>query len=203
MSRTQTKAVINSVTMQGFQLPKIAPAAAGITGRWAHDYAGGAIRSRFEFQADTLVFDVGADNTDLADGINIIDLPAGFYHPIMGRFKGSLKNSLALGENANGELGVGTVVGSGAVATLSTATFENFMLGTAITAITAGATVDQNIANATIVTPVLGSASAATSLFLNIAAAFSNEAAAHKIVITKDSILELIWAGVPADVAKA
>jgi hypothetical protein len=171
--------------------PKAPPT--GVNGTWSWDLVGGAIRGLFVASGTQEVFDTGADNASLADGINIVDLPAGVYLPIMGRVQGTLSNSLALGENANGEIGIGTVVGSGAVAVLGgTATFENWMDGQAIAAITAGASVAQNHAAASDagVTESLGGA---LSLYLNIAAAFSDEAAAHKIQIDDGFKVEILF----------
>lgn len=195
-SPSATVETINRVQLAGLSLPTRAPV---LPIAWAHDTVGGALRSIGRFLEDVEAFSVGADAANLADGINILDLPAGFYQPRFGRFSGSLKNSLALGENAAGEIGVGTVIGSGAVATLGgTPTFEDWMDGQAIVAITAGATVAQNHAG-------FGDANnesfgAALSLYLNIAAGFSDEASAHKIVVAKGSYIELHYNGCPATV---
>lgn len=185
---------IHRTQLAGLSLPNTAPS---IAVAWRHDTIGGALRSIGRFEEDVEAFSVGADNANLADGLRIIDMPAGFYKPIFGRFSGSLKSSIALGENAAGEIGVGTVIGSGAVATLGgTATFEDWMDGQAIAAITAGATVAQN--HAGFADANSESFGAALSLFLNIAAGFSDEATAHKIVVVKGSLVELYYHACPA-----
>lgn len=187
-SPAATKNLIHNELIN-LSLPRTAPVPATVPGRWSWRARPGGVLGIFRFSADTEIFDTGADNANLADGLNIVDLPAGVYLPSFGRFKGSLKSSLALGENASGEIGIGTTVGSGAVATLGgTAAFENWMDGQAIAAITAGATVAQDHSGVSDA-GVTESLSAVLSLYLNVAAAFSDEASAHKIVATQGSLV--------------
>jgi hypothetical protein len=178
--------------------PKTAPSISAVS--WSWDGVGGAIRGLCTFNATTEVFDVGADNANLADGIQIAALPAGVYLPIMSRVKGNLSSSLAAGENANGEIGLGTVVASGAVAVLGgTATFENWMDGQAIAAITAGNAVAQN--HAAVADLGLNESFGSTvPLFLNIAAAFSNEAEAHRIRVDAGFQVEILFHYLPVEV---
>lgn len=191
-SPTATKNLIRNELIK-LSLPKTAPSPTTVPGHWTWRARPGGILGIFRFSADTEIFDTGADAANLADGLNIVDLPAGIYNPIVGRFKGSLKNSLALGENASGEIGIGTTVGSGAVATLGgTAGFENWMDGQAIAAITAGATVAQDHTGAADAGWTESLASA-LSLYLNVAAAFSDEASAHKIVAAEGSLVEIMF----------
>lgn len=129
----------------------------------------------------------GADAAAKGGGTKIYDFPAGRVIPLAAQTALVLSNSLALGEQTAGELGLGSVVASGAVAVLSgTATFENFMTGGTLGNLAAGGTITANF-KGTAREPI-GDDTTPTDLYLNAATTFSDEAAAHDMVVDSGTI---------------
>lgn len=129
----------------------------------------------------------GADNASKGGGTKIYDFPAGRVIPLAAQTALVLSNSLPLGEQTAGELGLGSVVATGAVAVLSgTATFENFMTGGTLGNLAAGATITANF-KGTGREPI-GDDTTPTDLYLNAATAFSDEASAHSMVVDSGTI---------------
>lgn len=128
----------------------------------------------------------GADGAAKAGGTKIYTVPAGRIVPLAAETALVLSNSLALGEQTAGEIGIGSVVASGAAAVLSgTATFENFMTGGTLGNLAAAGTVTANFKGAS--REPIGSGSA-IDLFLNGATTFSDEAGAHDMVVDSGTI---------------
>lgn len=128
----------------------------------------------------------GADNAAKGGGTKIYTVPAGKIVPIAAQTALVLSNSLALGEQTAGEIGIGSVVASGAVAVLNgTATFEDFMTGGTLGNLAAGGTVTANFKGAG--REPIGT-SVAIDLFLNGATTFSDEAGAHDMVVDSGTI---------------
>lgn len=127
----------------------------------------------------------GGDAADLGIGAVCYTLPAGAYAWLGGSIEGIFSQASA-GVITGGEVGLGTVVASGAVAVLSgTATFENIMNGQAIATYTLGTTRVTAAGQPTApnITTVATGASPRT-VFLNIAASWPNIASAEAVTFT-------------------
>jgi len=199
-SEATTLNLIDRAPAKGLSLPFATPGS--LKARWLWDSSGGALRGLLHFTGDEDLYSVGADGANLADGIKILTLPAGAWTPIRGRSYLTIKDS-STGAFAAGEIGVGTVQASGAVAVLGgTGTFKDWMVGQAIAPIpTVTPTLQNLVGDATAgLTNVL---SGSLDLYLNMAATFSAIGSAHKAVIASGSQLEIWFHGIGATPAKA
>jgi len=127
----------------------------------------------------------GDDDVDKAIGAVVYTLPAGAYAFLGGSVEG-IFDQASHGISTDGEVGLGTVVASGAVSILSgTPTFENIMNGVPYTNITFGTTRFTGAAQPTApeLTTVATGASPRT-VFLNLAADWPNIAAAEAVTFT-------------------
>jgi len=117
--------------------------AEGVAGTLEHSARFGMIRSSFKL-TDTLVLVSQGSAAAKAGGAAIFTFPAVKIVPVAARIVGRLNLSAATATGTAGEIGLGSVVASGAVAVLGgTATFENILEGgvPALGNIAAGATI--------------------------------------------------------------
>lgn len=109
-----------------------------------------------------------------AGGVQILDLGTGLLWPVKSRVKGSFKVT-GTGNSTAGEIGLGTVVATGAVAVLGgTPTFENILEGgvPALGNATAGGA-DVTFATGDLNRAEIGSVSTAPDVFVNAASTFA------------------------------
>lgn len=129
----------------------------------------------------------GADNAAKGGGTKIYDFPPGRIIPIAAQTNLVLSNSLGAGEQTAGELGLGSVVASGAVAILSgNALFENIMTAGTLGNLGAGLTIPAAFVGAA--REPIGDETTPVDLYLNAATTFSDEAAAHDMVVDSGTI---------------
>lgn len=129
----------------------------------------------------------GADNAAKGGGTKIYDFPPGLVVPMAAKTALVLSNDLPAGEQTAGELGLGSVVATGAVAVLSgTATFENFLTGGTLGNLTAGNTITANFVGTS--REPIGDGVTPVDLYLNAATTFSDEASAHSMVVDSGTI---------------
>lgn len=187
-SPTATKKLIDDYLRNPDSLG-IASASANF--RLVHDAHSGLEHVRMVFSANTQIIAAG-DNAAKAGGFKMLTLPIGLYVPIASMFYGSIVGDQTDANNTAGEIGIGTVVGSGANATLGAvgATAENFMEGYTIGNMTAGAAVV--IAGAVDSgREVIGSVSGTTDLYLNLATTFGNYGTAQNISVVSGSFVDM------------
>lgn len=141
----------------------------------ASNYPASVRRVRVVLPNDQSLIESG-DNAAKAGGLEILSMPAGLIIPLGAKIvTGTIVGTQTDANNTAGEVGIGTAVGSGANATLGAvgATAENFMEGATIGNMTAGAAVSLANLNDGPRDPI-GNASAAWSLYLNLATTFGN-----------------------------
>lgn len=152
------------------------------------------IHTRIELGADlTLVSAV--DNAAKGGGAELFTFPAGYVTIHNARIEGSIGTSIADLTSTAGEIGLGTVVASGAVAVLGgTATFENILEGGRPNLDNVVADTDLDVkAGGTIRTSSIGTFAAAVSCFLNIASTWGNVAVAGDVVARKGMVIDIYW----------
>lgn len=135
------------------------------------------------------------DNAAKAGGVAILSFPAGKIIPLGAIIvSGSIVGDQTDANNTAGEIGLGTVVGSGSNATLGAvgATSEDFMEGATIGNMTAGAAVSVANLNDGPRDPI-GNASAAWSLYLNLATTFGNYGTAQNITTSGAMVIDLVY----------
>lgn len=164
------------------------------TDQYASDAKIQTIHTRITLGADlTLVSAV--DNAAKAGGAELFTFPVGYVTILNARIEGTLSTSVSDLTSTAGEIGLGTVVGSGAAAVLGgTSTFENILEGArpALSNMTAGNDLAVK-AGGTIRTASIGSFAAAASCFLNLASTWGNVASAADVVIKKGAVIDLTW----------
>ncbi|MEQ8770057.1 MAG: hypothetical protein RIB60_06065 [Phycisphaerales bacterium] len=149
------------------------------------------VRDRITFDS-SVELNVGADNANKGDGLGLLVMPARLYRPISFRLNLTLSDNLALGETTAGEIGIGTTIATGAVNVLSgTAGFENFLTGQTLGNITAAGTLAVT-GQIPVSVAAVGSVISESTLYLNHASAFSDEASAHGVDIDS-GFLEMIY----------
>jgi len=152
------------------------------------------IHTRVVLGADlTLVSSV--DNAAKGGGAKLFDFPAGYITIFNARIEGTLSTSVSDLTSTAGEIGLGTVVGTGAVAVLGgTSTFEDILEGArpALGNMTAGNDLAVK-AGGTLRTASVGTFSAAASCFLNLASTWGNVASAADVVIKSGAVIDIYW----------
>ncbi len=152
------------------------------------------IHTRITLGADlTLVSAV--DNAAKGGGAKLFDFPAGYVTIHNARIEGTLSTSISDLTSTAGEIGLGTVVGTGAVAVLGgTSTFEDILEGArpALGNMTAGNDLAVK-AGGTIRTSSIGTFSAAAACFLNLASTWGNVASAGDVVIKSGAVIDIYW----------
>jgi hypothetical protein len=136
----------------------------------------------------------GADAADLALGAVCYTFPAGAIAILGGSVKG-IFDQASHGTITDGEVGLGTVVGSGAVDTIAEvgATSGDVMLGRALGSYVLGTTVVTASGNPVTTGGITTIASGASprTVFLNIAASWPNIASAEAVTFT--GVVTLNW----------
>jgi hypothetical protein len=177
----------SSLAEPGRNAPLAPPS--GLTVQQAVNSLGGKsslVHVRLTVTAPFTIF-AGADNAAKAGGILIAVMPAGTIVPLGAHVALVLSNSLGLGEQTAGELGIGTTIASGAAAILGGSPFfENFLEGGTLGNLVAGGTISTDLRGPP--RSPIGTVATATSLFLNAATTFSDEAAAHNMVVNSGTI---------------
>ena len=167
----------------------------GVAGTISHDARLNMIRTRIVTSADlTLVSAAGA--AAKGGGVKLFTIRSGVaVQPLWASVRGRLNLSAATATSTAGELGLGSVICSGAVATLATATFEDMLQGgvPAMSNIVAGGTIGQASIEG-LRTAHIGTG-AATSVFLNAASTFA--VATTDLVFQSGGIIEMCWAYIP------
>jgi hypothetical protein len=141
----------------------------------------------------------GADNADLAIGAEVYTFPAGDLIIYDSSIRGAFTSLASVTTIADGEYGMGTVIGSTAVDTLAEvgATAENIMTGQALSTYVADGTSVVCVATPTGDTPsavglsMRASAGLAHKLFLNVAATWPNVTAAAGFTFT--GVITVRW----------
>lgn len=137
------------------------------------------------------------DNAALGIGAKFYTFPAGTIEIISASMVGGLTAAISVTTDTP-EVGIGTVIASGAVSVLSgTATFEDVIDGN--TSSTGGDTVAPDVAGGTFYkgagarVPVIIKTTGGKShdLFLNVAVTWANVAAAGAVTFT--GVIELVW----------
>lgn len=185
-SPTATRALITDATVQPGRAA-VLPTGLAMT-QEANGLAGGLslVHVRFTVTSPFTLY-TGADNAAKAGGTQIYDFPLGLVIPLAAKTNLVLSNSLPLGEQTAGEIGLGSSVASGAAAVLSgLPTYENFLTGGTLGNLTAGGTINANFTG-TARDPI-GDNSTAVDLYLNGATTFSDEASAHSMVVDSGTI---------------
>lgn len=101
----------------------------GVNGNVQFDAKGGSAHMRIQTTNSLTLISAGT-NAAKAGGIKIFDWPRGMLIPLGASIKGTLRLSTAAMSTTAGEIGLGSVVASGAVAVLGgTATFEDILEG--------------------------------------------------------------------------
>lgn len=163
------------------------------------------VRYRTVIEVNGLQKAIGSDAA-LGFGEHIASFPVGLIMPVGGYI--SLTSTCATGLSASaGEIGLGSVIASGAIATLTTATFDDLMDGTTISdhvAATALRSRKANVAGlggtaATNGVRVLDGSSAAAKIHLNIASTW-NQTDAESVTFSGRVILDWIYVGVGDEV---
>lgn len=102
----------------------------GVTAEWlgvTQKGAAGLVHMRFTTTAAAVLWTAGGAENE-AGGLKLADLPALHIQPLASRVQGTI--TMSAGDTTAGEIGLGTVVATGAVNTLGgTGTFENLMEG--------------------------------------------------------------------------
>lgn len=142
----------------------------------------------------TLAVGTGADNADLAIGGLVYTFPSGAIMIMDGSVKG-IFDQASHGTIGDGEVGLGTVVGSTAVDTIAEvgATSGDVMLGRAISSYVLGTTVvtaGGNPVTAGGVTVIASGASPRT-VYLNLAATWPDIASAEAVTFT--GVVTIRW----------
>jgi hypothetical protein len=141
----------------------------------------------------------GADNADLAIGAEVYTFPAGDLVIYDSSIRGAFTSLASVTTIADGEYGMGTLIGSTAVDTLAevNAAAENIMTGQAVSTYAADGTSVVVHSTATGDTPsanglvVLAASGLAHKLFLNFAATWPNSAAAAGFTFT--GVITVRW----------
>jgi hypothetical protein len=151
---------------------------------------------------NSLLKNIPAD-ADLAFGQKIFTFPAGVIEPVTGSVQVTSLTPTGLASVA-GEVGLGSVVASGAVAVLGgTPTFEDIMEGSTIANHVAGTSLVSKKVNRPIAfgdhgstsgVGVLDGSSTAAACFLNIASAF-NQTAAENIAFSAKVVVHWRYLG--------
>lgn len=161
-----------------------------LSGQVKHTARGGITRTRILTGADITLITNAGGAASLAAGVKLLDFPTGRVCPLASRIRGRIE---ATGSNTtSGELGLGSVVASGAAAVLGgTATFEDILEGAfpVLGAKTAGATAAaQTFANAYRGAVGASDFSGAVDLYINAAAAFAGNGT---LVLRSGAVIDL------------
>jgi len=153
---------------------------------------GDGVFHRTKLTITALAVGTGDDDVDKAIGALIYTFPAGAIAVHGGSVEG-LFDQASHGVSTDGEVGLGTVVASGAVSVLSgTATFEDIMTGQPYTNITLGTTrftgagTPEVNGNKT----VIAAGASPRTVFLNLGADWPNIAAAEAVTFTGTVTIE-------------
>lgn len=169
--------------------------AEGLSGTLIHSAQGGVIRTKITLTADTQIVNAAAASASKAGGVRLFDFPAGKIVVVGARISGRAYLSDSSMRTSAGEIGLGTVVATGAVSVLGgTATFEDILEG--------GNPGLTNIVDGDIVehatwddhrpfVPAAGSGFNA-SCFLNAAAAFTTGSTTN-LLMKAGSEIEVLW----------
>ena len=193
-SPTKTINMINAHIVDPVNLGLTATLPSGISGTINHSAKTGMIHTKIVTTAAlTLVSSV--DNAAKGGGIKIFDFPLCRVVPMARRIKGTLGFSGATMSSTAGEIGLGSVVASGAIATFTTATFDNILEGSnpdlgniAAAGTTAVITGDSSRAD-------IGDFATAVDLYINACSTFA-DATAENLVLASGAIIELWWIGI-------
>lgn len=184
-------APIDDRIMQPRRLGLANEIAEGISGTLVHSAAFGMVKTSIKLSADlTLVAAAGA--AAKAGGEKLFDFPNVKIVPVAGRVVCRLELSAAAATSTAGELGLGSVIASGANATLTGATWQDIIAGgvPALGNITAGSTI-----NAAVYDSFRGFIPSAAgfggSLFVNAASTFA--VATTDLNILSGSEIDVWW----------
>lgn len=159
----------------------------------SHDGDLGVVHTTITLRTD-LQLVAAVDNAAKAGGAQIMAMPAGYIQIHRTRITGQLTSNVADLAATAGEIGLGIVVASGAVATLATATFESIMEGGVPPLANFVANTDLVVAAAGGVrTGLLGGFSTAIPVFLNLASTWADIAAAANVSARAGMKIEIWW----------
>jgi len=167
--------------------------AEGLGATVEHVAKGGVIHTKIVLTSDTIVISGAAAAASKGGGTKLLDFPAGKVVPVASRIAGRLTLSDTAMTTTAGEIGLGTVVGTGAVAVLGgTSTFENILEGgsPALGNITAGSVLTfATYDDARTLVPASGVSGA---LYLNAATAFATGTTTN-LIAKAGTEIELWW----------
>ena len=169
----------------------------GISGTLENDARLNIIHTRIVTTADLSIVEAGSGAAK-AGGVLIMTIPSQVaMQPLWASVRGRLSMSAATATGTDGEVGLGSVIASGAADNLSgTATFENILQG--------GVPDLDNIAAGTSVfhasidglrTAHIGTGAAPTNIFLN--GATNVAVAVSDLVFESGGVIEIVWAAIP------
>lgn len=154
----------------------------------------GIVHTTITLGADlTLVADV--DNAAKGGGAKVFEFPTGYIYIHKARVTGTLTTDVADLTSTAGEIGLGIVVATGAVAVLGgTATFESILEGgiPALGNFTAGNDLDFSAVGGPR-NALLGGFSAEVPVFLNCASTWGDVAAAADVIAKAGTTIEIWW----------
>ena len=139
--------------------------------------AGAITRLYINIKSATTLISGITTGAALSGGVKLLTIPEAFQ-VVAARITGVVSLSAATATAASGELALGSVLGSGAAATL-TSTEENIHTASAIGAIAAG--VGTTYDAATVLGTIVGSVGNSTDIFLNGSSSATGTAAANQL----------------------
>lgn len=193
-----TEQIVKDIVMDRGVSTPAAGALARATDRISHDGDLGIVHTVITLQSDlTLVTSV--DNAAKAGGAQVFTFPQGFIQIHRARIKGTLGTSIADLTSTAGEIGLGIVVATGAVAVLGgTATFESILEGgiPALGNFTAGNDLAAAAAGGA-KSSLLGGFSSSVPMFLNLASTWGDVGTAGNVVARAGTQIEVWWSRIP------
>ena len=166
--------------------------AEGIGATVVHSAQGGLIHSKFILTDDTVLISGAAAASSQAGGIKLFDFPLGKLIPQAARIAGRLNLSDAAMTTTAGEIGLGTVVASGAASNISGSggVFEDILQGgvPGLTNFTAGATIEVKTYDDNRSHVPSSASDMSAQLHLNAAAAFASGTTTNLVALAGTEI---------------
>ena len=151
---------------------------------------GDGIFHRTKLTLTAFAVGTGGDAEDLTIGALVYTFPAGAIAVRACSLKG-IFDQASHGDITDGEVALGTVVGSGAEDTVETVGGEDLMVAQAIASVTLGTTV-VTVAGEPTVVKVIASGASPRTVYLNLAATWPNIAAGEAVTFT--GVITIDWA---------
>ncbi len=190
---TQSTNPVDQRILDAERIGLINEVAEGLGATVEHSAKGGVIHTKIVLTSDTVIISGAAAAASKGGGTKLMDFPAGKLVPVASRVSGRLELSDAAMTTTAGEVGLGTVVATGAVAVLGgTATFEDILEGggPALGNITAGSVLSFAVYDdGRALVPASG---VSGSLYLNAATAFATGTTTN-LLAKAGTEIEVYW----------